>query len=779
MEPPPQQKTNKKRSRTSMRIQESKAPSSISSPSPPFHDFPLLLAATLTNSTSLIKKCLSRLQSRLSPPPNQTLPIPVAVPVISLLPALLSSRSPGIARRSAEIVGAASLSSLEMNELIGSDGEIVKALVARLGGSDRRVCLAACSALLDLSTTCGGRQRLLHFSALEKLIFEFLQVHSASTPVFLCTGNSKGVASARIALTEDGPAVSLLDAAITLTNTCSVERLQKIPRRLSQKFLDNLKILWVNVHGQMLDGNSCKSGQWRPSNISVNNLAESIFRLSIDADQSFAPLPSALVEKQFFGSDEVSFKTFISHYWEASPFLLTRLSRASSEEDDVFSSFTGYLNSKGLVRNFGRMLKSFVSCVPIASDELDILSFLEEVRNELCSPIIYQQDIRVVRTEQLGKEVHFFGESLDACCKNNSFDVADLRKCEEAYTEGYTIALRGVEFRFANIAAIADCLAILFGQPSVGVNMYLTPPKSQGLARHYDDHCVFVCQLFGTKKWKVFSQPDFQLPRLYDPLDSQHDFEAEISLAGCRNILLKEGDILYIPRGFAHEACTDGGSDDFSGFSLHVTFGIEVEPPFEWEGFVHVALYCWYRGQKHLHCVLPKTLSEILNFISVNLLHSMIELIANSDPTLRKACLAGSRVLPLHWLTLEQKSIFSHVISQINKKSEFSEVFRSAEVAFAKDEDPFRRMGWLQFLNRDKEVLNEHDCNMPFRGVRDLWALYSQHKDKAELAFMQVKSKFCDEVSFEDVIDSYRILLEKYKKTRGQYMNGMLSLHCN
>jgi hypothetical protein len=33
-----------------------------------------------------------------------------------------------------------------------------------------------------------------------------------------------------------------------------------------------------------------------------------------------------------------------------------------------------------------------------------------------------------------------------------------------------------------------------------------------------------------------------------------------------------------------------------------------------------------------------------------------------------------------------------------------------------------------------------------------------------EAAFMQVKSKFCDEVLFEDVIDSYKLLLEKYKK---------------
>ena len=45
-------------------------------------------------------------------------------------------------------------------------------------------------------------------------------------------------------------------------------------------------------------------------------------------------------------------------------------------------------------------------------------------------------------------------------------------KCEEAYKKGYTIALRGMEFRFESIAAVADTLACLFGQPSVGANLY-------------------------------------------------------------------------------------------------------------------------------------------------------------------------------------------------------------------------------------------------------------------------------------------------------------------
>lgn len=64
-------------------------------------------------------------------------------------------------------------------------------------------------------------------------------------------------------------------------------------------------------------------------------------------------------------------------------------------------------------------------------------------------------------------------------------------------------------------------------------------------------------------------QSNLQLPRLYDPLDREQCFVEENSLAGYRKFLLREGDILYIPRGFPHEACThDGGSSDLARFSL-------------------------------------------------------------------------------------------------------------------------------------------------------------------------------------------------------------------
>lgn len=375
--------------------------------------------------------------------------------------------------------------------------------------------------------------------------------------------------------------------AIILVNACNIEQLAKIQGKLSECFLVFLKELWVKVHNQMLCANIMRSTQEKHcclSNITVNNLAESIFRLSMNADQ-FTTVSKGTVQSSIFHLNESSFENFIANYWEVAPSLVRRFSNSMIEGDDIFSSFTQCLNSnEPFCSSVSFILQRLISCLPIASDELDILSFLKEARNKLGCPLVYEQDIRVLRTDKFSKrEEHFFPRISDSCDVRAPYLIYadDISKCEKAYKEGYTIALRGVEFRFECLATIVDGLASLFGQPSVGANIYLTPPSSQGLARHYDDHCVFVCQVFGAKQWKIF-EPSLQLPRLYHSCDIINGVEAESSMAECRQFSLREGDILYIPRGFPHEACTEDEAPTGSvGFSLHLTLSIEVEPPFE------------------------------------------------------------------------------------------------------------------------------------------------------------------------------------------------------
>jgi ribosomal protein L16 Arg81 hydroxylase len=94
------------------------------------------------------------------------------------------------------------------------------------------------------------------------------------------------------------------------------------------------------------------------------------------------------------------------------------------------------------------------------------------------------------------------------------------------------------------------------------VNAYLTPPNSQGFHTHYDDHDVFVLQIAGSKSWRVFEAP-YALP-LVGPRKNENPAQGNLLC----EVVLEQGDTLYIPRGFMHDASTNENT------SLHLTVGV-------------------------------------------------------------------------------------------------------------------------------------------------------------------------------------------------------------
>ncbi|GAB2224905.1 hypothetical protein Drorol1_Dr00005684 [Drosera rotundifolia] len=702
---------------------------------------------------------------------------------LSILPHLLSA--PATAIIGLRIVGAAALSSFEGNEMIVGDKEVVRAVVRRIGSGERgEVMAAACDAVLDLAVSVEGRRTLVEANGLVCAMIGFIQVYKASKPSISVSSLEKGDAAyLGVENGKDKLLMLLLSAAVTLINSCNAEQLEQLPKKLVETLVIHLKQLWAQVRVQILAGkvtNMCQGRQICLRNLTASNFAESLFRLSINAWDRACEVSGEVMVRQMFGSSDNSFMDFLSNHWESSTFLLRKPVTSLDEDGHVFSSFKKLLNSSGTFPySLSSVLQGLVSCPPIASAETSTLDFLKDKGEVLCCPLIYEQDIRVLRTDIKSKvEHHYFERSLEKdSTKPHAFIyMNDIIQCEDAYKLGYTIALRGMGFRCIEIAAISDKLAALFGQPSTGANLYLTPPNSQGLSCHYDDHCVFICQLLGTKQWMVSPNPVVQLPRLYEHLQNPSGSTAER-----RHIVLREGDILYIPRGIAHEASTSMGGNGLDGaadFSLHLTLSVEIEPPFEWEGFAHIALHCWSQS----NCNTPQNLAtgscSRIHVILISFFHVAIELLGNSDFVFRKACLVAADHLDIdtkEWLNQNQRATFNQLIHKIYEMSNFTKVLENIRMTIQRFEDPFYRIRWLSVLTHEK--LNEHDWDLPLEGINELLPLIDQHKDEFEAAFMNIKSKFCREVVFEDVARSFKMIHAVYKTTRKHYVNGMLSLH--
>eukprot|EP01088_Endostelium_zonatum_P016079 TRINITY_DN419_c0_g1_i2.p1 TRINITY_DN419_c0_g1~~TRINITY_DN419_c0_g1_i2.p1 ORF type:complete len:738 (-),score=338.01 TRINITY_DN419_c0_g1_i2:69-2282(-) len=115
----------------------------------------------------------------------------------------------------------------------------------------------------------------------------------------------------------------------------------------------------------------------------------------------------------------------------------------------------------------------------------------------------------------------------------------------------------------------------------VGTNVYITPAgQSQGLAPHSDSAELFILQLSGSKKWKIYNPSEFDPPLQTLPNESSEDIPRDfLPEKPVLEAELKTGDLLYVPRGFVHEAMTT------SEESNHITLSTYEKN--NWASFVN------------------------------------------------------------------------------------------------------------------------------------------------------------------------------------------------
>lgn len=140
--------------------------------------------------------------------------------------------------------------------------------------------------------------------------------------------------------------------------------------------------------------------------------------------------------------------------------------------------------------------------------------------------------------------------------------VIDSEVVFSEFYQGATVIMQALHTNWLPLALFCRNLETFFNYP-VQTNIYMTPKHSQGFSAHYDTHDVFVLQVAGSKRWRVY-EGEIKLP------DRSQAFKAGETKPGplLLDQELKAGDILYLPRGFIHEGLTSDSD------SLHITVGI-------------------------------------------------------------------------------------------------------------------------------------------------------------------------------------------------------------
>ena len=134
-------------------------------------------------------------------------------------------------------------------------------------------------------------------------------------------------------------------------------------------------------------------------------------------------------------------------------------------------------------------------------------------------------------------------------------------RLSEKLRDGYTLIVDAVDDMADGVMRLAEDFERVLHE-SVQVNMYAGWREQQGFHRHCDTHDVIVLQVFGKKYWRVYEggRPH----PLKDDIAPNKTAPDQVVWEG----LLEEGDALYIPRGWWHEA------SGVAEVTLHLTFGI-------------------------------------------------------------------------------------------------------------------------------------------------------------------------------------------------------------
>lgn len=131
---------------------------------------------------------------------------------------------------------------------------------------------------------------------------------------------------------------------------------------------------------------------------------------------------------------------------------------------------------------------------------------------------------------------------------------------------GATLLAGAVHEISPEVRALAVSLSEQFGGRAEA-NAYCSFKGVQAFKSHFDVHEVFAVQCEGEKVWNLYEN------RADAPIESPRGINAQAVIdAGkgrvAMQVRMQPGDMLYIPRGFCHDALAS------SGESLHVTFSI-------------------------------------------------------------------------------------------------------------------------------------------------------------------------------------------------------------
>jgi ribosomal protein L16 Arg81 hydroxylase len=179
--------------------------------------------------------------------------------------------------------------------------------------------------------------------------------------------------------------------------------------------------------------------------------------------------------------------------------------------------------------------------------QIGALVSLDEVNAILATGVLAPPRVRLARSGNIVPEMMYSG-------KDTGISAAAL---QETLRKGASLVIDNFGPLVPRLARLEHSIERRL-QANTIMNAYLTHHKGSAFAPHYDNHEVLIVQVHGEKHWQLLGPKE----QLADSIKGWRDtLPCPKELVWERT--LRQGDLLYIPRGTWHRVSMEEGSTSF------------------------------------------------------------------------------------------------------------------------------------------------------------------------------------------------------------------------
>ena len=166
------------------------------------------------------------------------------------------------------------------------------------------------------------------------------------------------------------------------------------------------------------------------------------------------------------------------------------------------------------------------------------------------------------------------------CTRATSRDNAavlqpDAKLVQAWIAKGASAVMNDVDSLTPGLAGISAALEGA-GLGKAQANVYISWQSHKAFHTHYDTHDVWAVQVEGEKSWNIWEgRAEYPIPHpAFRGQPQSHHDQARGRLRGV--VHMKAGDLLYLPRGWYHDALAEAPSSVHVAYGVHAPLGMDL-----------------------------------------------------------------------------------------------------------------------------------------------------------------------------------------------------------